>query len=60
MESPLSLIFIALRAVVCILTVIYIRVVVKGVKNGQKLESIMQYHERGHVKPKNTEKERLK
>lgn len=46
-ESPLITIFTALRLLVCIGTVFYIRVVKKGIAQGNKLHTAIEHHELG-------------
>jgi hypothetical protein len=56
LESPLILIFSLLRIIVAFLTILYIRVIKKGIHQGHKLHTYIELHELG-LSSKNKKRE---
>jgi len=52
LELPLILVFMALKIIVAILTVIYIRSIRKGIIMGKSLHTKIEHHEIGYKKGK--------
>lgn len=52
LESPLIALFTIARLLVCIMTVVFIRVIRKGISQGNKLHTTIEHHELGFRKKK--------